>query len=59
MARSSWTGLFCVRRFPLSTHALAVPARVDREGHLRYSLFGAIEWNEPEVIARITALLDE
>ena len=41
--------------------ALAYPSSyiVDRRGQLRYSLFGAIEWNEPDVVARIAALLDE
>jgi len=41
--------------------AMAYPSSyiVDREGRLRYSLFGAIEWNEPDVVAQISALLDE
>lgn len=41
--------------------AMAYPTSyiVDREGRLRYSLFGAIEWNEPGVIAQISKLLDE
>jgi thiol-disulfide isomerase/thioredoxin len=41
--------------------AMAYPSSyvVDRAGRLRYSLFGAIEWNEPDVIAQISALLEE
>lgn len=41
--------------------AMAYPSSyiVDREGSMRYSLFGAIEWNEPGVVAQISALLDE
>lgn len=41
--------------------AMAYPSSyiVDREGRLRYSLFGAIEWNEPGVVAQISRLLDE
>jgi thiol-disulfide isomerase/thioredoxin len=41
--------------------AMAYPSSyvVDRAGRLRYSLFGAIEWNEPDVVAQISALLAE
>lgn len=41
--------------------AMAYPSSyvVDRAGRLRYSLFGAIEWNEPDVVAQISALLEE
>jgi thiol-disulfide isomerase/thioredoxin len=41
--------------------AMAYPSSyvVDRAGRLRYSLFGAIEWNEADVVAQISALLEE
>ncbi len=41
--------------------ALAYPTSylVDRQGRLRYSLYGAIEWNDAEVVAQVAALLDE
>ncbi|WP_018877177.1 MULTISPECIES: peroxiredoxin [unclassified Thioalkalivibrio] len=41
--------------------AMAYPTSyvIDREGQLRYYLFGAIEWTEPGVIDQIRELLDE
>ena len=41
--------------------AMAYPTSyvVDRQGRLRYYLFGAIEWTEPGVIEQIRELLDE
>ncbi|WP_024326917.1 TlpA disulfide reductase family protein [Thioalkalivibrio sp. AKL19] len=41
--------------------AMAYPTSyvVDREGRLRYYLFGAIEWTEPGVIGQIRELLEE
>jgi hypothetical protein len=32
---------------------------IDRSGVVRYSLFGALEWDAPEVVARIEELLRE
>jgi thiol-disulfide isomerase/thioredoxin len=41
--------------------ALAYPSSylVDRQGRLSHSLYGAIEWHEPGVVAQIQELLDE
>lgn len=41
--------------------ALAFPTSyvVDREGRVRYALYGAIEWMEPGVVEQIRDLLEE
>jgi thiol-disulfide isomerase/thioredoxin len=41
--------------------ALAYPSSyvIDRKGRMSHSLFGAIEWHEPSVVAQIQELLDE
>ncbi|WP_018872402.1 TlpA disulfide reductase family protein [Thioalkalivibrio sp. ALJ16] len=41
--------------------AMAYPTSyvIDRQGQVRYYLFGAIEWTEPGVIAQMRELLDE
>jgi hypothetical protein len=32
---------------------------VDKRGRVRMGLFGSIEWDAPEVVARVEALLGE
>ena len=40
-------------------YAFPTSFMVDRSGVVRYSLFGALEWDAPEVVARIEELLRE
>lgn len=42
-------------------HAFVFPTSyvVDKQGQLRLGLVGSVEWDEPQVVARIQALLNE
>jgi thiol-disulfide isomerase/thioredoxin len=48
----SMTGPWKLRAFPTSF-------LIDRQGRLRYGYFGGLEWDAPEVVARIATLLEE
>jgi thiol-disulfide isomerase/thioredoxin len=48
----SSTGPWKIRAFPTSF-------LIDRQGRLRYGYFGGLQWDAPEVVARIEALLQE
>jgi thiol-disulfide isomerase/thioredoxin len=40
-------------------HGFPTSFVVDRAGHIRFAFFGALEWDDPEVVAQIESLLAE